>query len=558
MCISSALSTAIDKDVEIALAAPLTGVQLIALDALTKSILKKFEDSSEAADKAAIDKFLLTNEKVGNYEPIPDSHDDASLHRDLRYLLWRVLDGSNVIEPKDICEGLSVGPGKSLGVDGQSLIEKLTSGRMTTTDIRLFQVFQAWNAPFRYMNECEEIRSHFFGPPCVVDHSTLSCVPKNREISRTICTEPLVNMLFQQGIKAYLERRLKSAFGIDLVNQQAKNRFLARKGSETGRFATIDLSSASDSISTKLVTHYLPQVMRDWLMWTRTSKTKLPNGNVVELNMVSSMGNAFTFPLQTLLFASIVLVAYRHLDIKPIYPRGRLVGNFAVNGDDIIVVTEAYPLVSKLLTQCGFDVNREKTFVEGPFRESCGGDYFLGSDVRGVYIKRLDSLQDVYSAINRLGRWSSQHRVVLRNTTQCLLGLIKNDKLRSLYVPPDEQDTAGIHVYRPRGQLVVHREHGASGYLYKAFRPHTVTISYRMDSYYDFALAAQILYGGAKRADVASDEVRVAVRPLGAVKYDLCSSYTPRWGYGEMTSRISDPTGPLRTGKYVELNLGER
>lgn len=191
--------------------------------------------------------------------------------------------------------------------------------------------------------------------------------------------------------------------------------------------------------------------------------------------MISSMGNGFTFPLQTVFFASLVYGAYRVLGIPflrskadvegqffPfVAPRSGRDGNFAVNGDDIIVVERAYNLVCEMLAATGFTVNVDKSFNTGLFRESCGSDGYQGHEVRGVYIKQLRDSRDCYSAINRLNRWSTKHRICLSRTVSFLLS-----KVRFLPVPYEEDDSVGVKV--PSAMLKhVSRDRHTGGIYYR-------------------------------------------------------------------------------------------
>jgi len=248
-------------------------------------------------------------------------------------------------------------------------------------------------------------------------------------------------MLFQKGIAGVLERRMRQVLKIDLSTQPNINARLARVGSETGEFGTIDLSSASDSMSLSLVREFFPASVVRWLELTRCESTILPDGREIELHMISSMGNAFTFPLQTIFFSALVYGAYRALEIPFIRTREHSLGNFAVFGDDIIVHRKAYDLVVRMLQLSGFSVNVDKSFNTGLFRESCGHDYYDGYNVRGVYIKQLCDANDCYSAINRLNRWSARHGVAL-----CSLVEYLSRKCRFLPVPYDEDDSSGIKV----------------------------------------------------------------------------------------------------------------
>jgi hypothetical protein len=174
------------------------------------------------------------------------------------------------------------------------------------------------------------------------------------------------------------------------------------------------------------------------------------------------MGNAFTFPLQTVLFTSLVVGAYRAYGRKIIWPSDATVGNFAVFGDDIIVHRECYDLVVKLLHYCGFTVNSDKSFNSGPFRESCGTDYFSGYNVRGVYLQTLLDDQDCFSAYNRLARWSLSHGIYLDRS----LDFLKKEVRVPLVVPFHEGDEAGFKVplAEARHYLKWHAEYQAYRY----------------------------------------------------------------------------------------------
>jgi len=156
--------------------------------------------------------------------------------------------------------------------------------------------------------------------------------------------------------------------------------------------------------------------------------------------MISSMGNGFTFPLQTIIFVSIVKACYRLLGISFSRRNGKPL-NYGVFGDDIIVCREAYNYVCHALQLFGFIVNSDKSYNTGSFRESCGGDYWRGVDVRGLYIKKLKTATDVYSSLNRLVRWCTKSGYLLTKTFSELKA-----RCRFLPVPLHAQDTEGIKV----------------------------------------------------------------------------------------------------------------
>lgn len=226
------------------------------------------------------------------------------------------------------------------------------------------------------------------GDPTILSaHGVLQLVPKSFKALRVILVEPLLNGFFQKGVGSYMKRRLR-LFGIDLYDQ-TRNQKLAKLGSETGEIATIDLKAASDSIAYMLVLSLLPIEWFHHLCTLRTGTYTIPGSKAhAELEKFSSMGNAYTFELESLIFYGIVYGVCKYLEIPD--------RNVSVYGDDLIVPTGAVKLLTDVLGAVGFSVNPEKSFSEGPFRESCGADYFKGYDVRPFYLKERVSERILY------------------------------------------------------------------------------------------------------------------------------------------------------------------
>jgi hypothetical protein len=109
------------------------------------------------------------------------------------------------------------------------------------------------------------------------------------------------------------------------------------------------------------------------------------------------MGNGYTFELESSIFAAIVAEC---MHLKGYVPK--LGSNLFVFGDDIICPTDCAELAIKTLSWLGFQTNNEKSFTSGPFRESCGGDFFSGHPVRGFYLKGNCNYgsQDIYTLHN--------------------------------------------------------------------------------------------------------------------------------------------------------------
>jgi hypothetical protein len=228
----------------------------------------------------------------------------------------------------------------------------------------------------------------------VVEGAVLFTVPKNADIERCACKEPDLNMYLQKGVGAHMGRRLLRA-GINLRDQSI-NRGLAREGSLTGDLATLDLSSASDSVSVELVRLLLPPLWFEYLNDIRSKHVKV-RGEYVCTEMFSSMGNGFTFGLESLLFYALARSVLYFEGIK---------GRLSIYGDDIIVPSSGAHMLISVLQFFGFTVNEKKSFVEGPFRESCGGHYHNGLDVTPFYLKRHPKrLTDLIRIANQFRNW---------------------------------------------------------------------------------------------------------------------------------------------------------
>lgn len=492
--------------------------------ALSGSLLKKYRDEvSEDAERLALAKFLRSNELCKSFElGTGETEVDALMIGEFCESIARFF-ASPIFNRSFYEDHFGVGPGSSLGSPTTSFFSKIANSRLTFDKPELPFLFREAISSEATWSETETARSRC-GSEMVVGN-VLSHVPKTRDITRTICTEPLLNMLYQKGIGAAIESRLVSFFGIRLDRQPAINVKMARLGSERSLFSTIDLESASDSISMNLLSKVLPSHVLTWLKIARSANTILPSGEVIELHMVSSMGNAFTFPLETAIFACAVAAVYRVRNI-PFTRCDSEAPNFGVFGDDITCLPESFNSVVRLLSLLGFRVNSSKSFNTGDFRESCGGDFYRGKNVRGVYITTLRTVQDVYSSINRLNLWSSRHKIPLKGAIMYLHSALPK---KVLYVPFWESDTAGLKVpFRFCNNL---RNKNGS-FVYYANVP--IPISFpvadvearppKMRGYFAnpaglmMAVLGGYCFGGT-----------LTVRPNGAVRYRIQRRISPGW-----------------------------
>jgi hypothetical protein len=222
--------------------------------------------------------------------------------------------------------------------------------------------------------------------------NTIITVPKNAKTDRTIAIEPGLNSWIQLGIGKLIRKRLRSA-GYDL-NSNTKNQRGAYLGSLDGVLATLDFKAASDTISTELVRLLLPP---KWFVVLNAARSHYYTLDKVTVRSekFSTMGNGFTFELESLIFLTLGLVVNQIL--------GNELRHISIFGDDLVVPSSSSSDVATHSEFMGFTLNLEKSFSSGNFRESCGSYYFCGVDVKPLYLKKgISRLKDVYRFANAL------------------------------------------------------------------------------------------------------------------------------------------------------------
>lgn len=271
---------------------------------------------------------------------------------------------------------------------------------------------------------------------------TLSLVPKTFKSLRSIMPNTTIGSYMSFGLGEMIRRRLKRA-GYDITSLQMRHRYLARQSSQTLLSVTADLSSASDSISVALVERLFPA---DWLRILHLSRiglVQLPDGSICESLTFCTMGIGYTFPLQTLVFLALLKAIeasqYDRFDRRLI----------SVYGDDLIYSRRMHRRVLRELPEFGFIINEDKTFCDEPFRESCGGDYYHGVDVRPfqprngpAYLGSKAYEAMLYKYINGLlMRWD-EHEI--GGTLDVLVSEIEAVTGKCKLVPCDYPDESGI------------------------------------------------------------------------------------------------------------------
>jgi hypothetical protein len=242
-------------------------------------------------------------------------------------------------------------------------------------------------------------------------------VPKDSRGPRLICVHPAEAIWIQQGLRRELERTISLyrstpgpwPRGRIKFDDQSVNGIIALKSSRTRRYATLDMKEASDRISEPLVQILFGRKYK-WFGCCRAQEFVIPSlfgmANIRgQINSYAPMGNATTFPVQSLVFWSICVAALQ-------YHGFHQPGAVFVFGDDIIVPSECAQIVIDALESFGLLVNRTKSFWRGAFRESCGVDAFNGVDVTPVRWKTtidaehpegLQSLSDLAMRLRTAG-----------------------------------------------------------------------------------------------------------------------------------------------------------
>lgn len=435
------------------------------------ALVSKFPDfpGVNTRDQDALRKFMeceevcrLTNERFANRDQLYQDFPEA-----LRPVLWRARSKIRrllgAFSWDKVVDHMTWGPGSSTSLPRRRAHGAYKFGHKPdcTIDnlapaVTLIGLDRNWsesasgtaaiNSPYDLVN--------------LVIGSKITTVPKDSFIDRVIAIEPDMNMFVQKGFGTYIRRCLKKR-DIDLDTQE-RNQIYAKLGSTTGEFATLDLSSASDTISYEVVKFLLPYDWFEAMLHARSQFGILPDGRVIPFHKFSSMGNGYTFELESLIFWAladcVVELSDGYRDV-------------AVFGDDIIVPTPCYGPLSAVLELFGFSVNRKKSFADGPFRESCGKHYFNGNDVTPPrWTKPVRVMSDLFRLVNRFIRFSirlgngNYRDSRLRDVVVFLIRLIE-PRLRSFRIPDGVGDGGIVSSFDEALPFIHRSKRGLEGYF---------------------------------------------------------------------------------------------
>jgi hypothetical protein len=237
-------------------------------------------------------------------------------------------------------------------------------------------------------------------------------VPKTLKTPRIIGIEPAAMQYSQQAIMPMFVKGIKRDSMLDSFigfDDQTPNQAFARQGSLTGSLATLDLSEASDRVSNQLVRsmlHRWPHLHMA-VDACRSRKADVPGYGVKRLAKFAMMGSALCFPVEAMVFTTIIFLGIEESLNRPLTRRDLrdFSGRVRVYGDDIIVPVDHVRSVVRMLETFGFQVNTRKSFWNGKFRESCGKEYYAGHDVSIVKVRtefptRLEHVTGIISIVN--------------------------------------------------------------------------------------------------------------------------------------------------------------
>lgn len=218
-------------------------------------------------------------------------------------------------------------------------------------------------------------------------------VPKTLKTPRIIAIEPTHMQFVQQGLKDALvgaieqDNNLRDVIGF---RDQNLNHTMACHGSAVQDLATLDLSEASDRVSNLLVRSMLSRYsfLLESVMSSRSYRADVPGYGVHHLAKFASMGSALTFPVEAMVFCTLVFMGIARGLKSQLTPK--ILSDYRrsvrVYGDDLIVPVNFVHPVIETLEAYGLKVNQDKSFWTGKFRESCGKDYYDGQDVSVVKV----------------------------------------------------------------------------------------------------------------------------------------------------------------------------
>lgn len=345
-------------------------------------------DCSDDRTDQAFQKYIETDRTVGDL----DNRRDHLRRMDFVHMAGRLWGGLLSRIDSRIHAGDFVpkhGPGATADglIGNQKYSNRTYSKRLEKVRSARDALLASWS-----QHETEEVL--VLSPGMEIPVKVIS-VPKTPKTPRLIAMEPAYMQYMQQALlELFVEEIERDSFASQLIrfDSQLPNQEMARRGSLGEGFATLDLSDASDRVSVQHVADLLRRhkLTREFAFASRSTKADV-RGEVILLRKYASMGSALCFPMESLVFMTIVFLGIQRATGRRLTTRElhALKGQVRTFGDDIIVPEGFAVAVVEELEAFGLKVNREKSFWNGKFRESCGADWYDGHDVSVVRVRQL-------------------------------------------------------------------------------------------------------------------------------------------------------------------------
>lgn len=234
-------------------------------------------------------------------------------------------------------------------------------------------------------------------PRDVRKQATVLFVPKDSRGPRVISKEELLLLPPQMAVQDWLSSALEKETRKRINFQDQKvNQRLSYEGSLNGDWCTLDLKDASDRVKYSLCLSVFRNApaLRYALRHFRSTTAVLPSGRKITLHKLANMGSGLCFGVLALIVWLSVVVA---VSTEHRIPLKEAAKDVYVYGDDIIVKSQYYGAATLGLVNSGLKVNTLKSFHKGFFRESCGADYYHGTEVSPVRLRLSGEGLDVVS-----------------------------------------------------------------------------------------------------------------------------------------------------------------
>lgn len=479
------------------------GVRSLFKERQTKEFRKKYHNPAATDDrleKLTFERFSQINEHMSNFQNLnvptvahprqTQCMEEKILIRARALMHWCLTS----FDQDEFFSACKNGPGTTFGVSFADTSDeaKFTYPISCTADAKpLLEQYFDWD--FQLQAAIEKLNGGQLNDKYeLVRGSRATTVPKNDTIRRMIAIEPTGNMYLQQGLMTMMYIRMKRV-GLDVATLPEEHKRRAREGSMDRLSATVDFSSASDCVSTELLRYLLPPKWFRVYDMTRCKEMRISD-KWVKLNMSSTMGNAVTFPLETLIFWTLghATKLTEEGTTHSLFPEWEDLKSVSVFGDDCIVPDSLYDAFVASCERYGFLVNSEKSFRGSyGFRESCGGDYLLGWDVRPYCVgpptsTKASALEPwLYTIMNGVIKRYIQYfgpltYVYDKAFFRQMFELFRENGLLVKVVPPDFPDDSGLKIaadfarfrssYGFRMSPIKRKDHGIMEFNFCSFR----------------------------------------------------------------------------------------